>query len=102
MSVISIISNGPISVETNTTLDCGSNTTLSRKGIAKILNLEGSQQQLTVTSFLAKSDKINSAIVSVSNSSSFIKDSSKQSALLLNSLDIPFNPNLGGLFRGLF
>ena len=39
-----ILSNGPLSVETNALLDCGSDTTLLRKDIAKRLNLEGSQQ----------------------------------------------------------
>ena len=60
-----ILSNGPLSVETNALFECGSNTTLLRKDIAKRLNLEGAQKQLTVTSTLSKSDKIDSAIVSV-------------------------------------
>ena len=93
MQVIPIIlSNGPLSVETNALLDCGSDTTLLRKDIAKRLNLEGSQQQLLVTSALSKSDKIDSAIVSVNASSLVTKDSSKLSACLVNNLDIPFNP----------
>ena len=71
-------------------LDCGSETTLLRKNIAKRLNLEGSQQQLTVTSALSKSGKIDSTIVSVNTSSSAMKGSSKLSAWLVNDLDIHF------------
>ena len=67
-------SNRPLSVETNAFLDCLSDTTLFRKDITKILNLEGSQQQLTVTSALSKSS-IDSAIISVNTSSSAMKDS---------------------------
>ena len=85
-----ILSNGPLSVETNALLDCGSDTTLLRMDIAKRLNLEGSQQQLTVTSALSKSDKIDSAIVSVNASSSAVKDSSKLSVWLVKNLDTPF------------
>ena len=71
-------------------MKCGSDTTLLIKNIAKRLNLEGTQQQLTVTSTLSKSDKTDSAIVSVNTSSSSMKDSSKLSAWLLNNLDILF------------
>ena len=85
-----MLSNGPLSVETNVLLDCKSDTSLLKKDIAKRLNLEGSQQQLIVTSGLSKSNKIDSAIVSVSTSSSAIKNSSKLSTWLVNNLDIPF------------
>ena len=71
-------------------MKCGSDTTLLIENIAKRLNLEGTQQQLTVTSTLSKSDKIDSAIVSVNTSSSSMKDSSKLSAWLVNNLDILF------------
>ena len=60
-----ILSNGPLSVETNALLCSRSDTTFLRKDIAKRLKLESSQQQLTATSALLKSDKIDSAIVSV-------------------------------------
>ena len=90
LQVIPIISSGPLSVETNALLDCGSATASLRKDVAKRLNLEGSQQQLTVTSALSKSDKIDSSIVSVNVSSLAMKDSSKLSAWVVNNLDIPF------------
>ena len=64
LQVIRIISlNEPLSVETNALLGCGSDRTLLIKDIAKRLNLDGRQQQLTVTNALSKSDKIDSAIV---------------------------------------
>ena len=88
--ILIILSNGPLSVKTNPLFDCGSDTTLLRKDIAKRLNLEGRQQQLTGTSILSKSDKINSAIVSVNANSLAMKDSSKLSARLVNILDITF------------
>ena len=92
MHIIPIISsNGPLSVKTNPLFDCGSDTTLLRKDIAKRLNLQGRQQQLTGTSTLSKSDKIDSAIISVNANSLAMKDSSKLSAWLVNILDIPFN-----------
>ena len=94
MQVIPIISSGPLSVETNALLDCGSATASLRKNIAKRLNLEGSQQQLTVTSALSKSDKIDSSIVSVNVSSLAMKDSSKLSAWLVNNLDILLHKEL--------
>ena len=75
-----ILSNGPLSVETKTLLDCGSDTALLKKDVTKRLILEGSQQQLTVTSALLKSGKIDSAIVSVNASSLVMKNSSKVSA----------------------
>ena len=71
-------------------MDCGSDTTFLRKDIAKRLNPEGSQHQLTVTSALSKSDKIDSAIVSVNTSSLAMKDSPKLSAWLVNNLDTSF------------
>ena len=49
-----ILPKGPLSVEKNALLDCGSDTTLLKKDIAKRSNLEGSQQQLTVTSALSE------------------------------------------------
>ena len=61
-------------------------TTLLRKDSAKRLNLEVSQQQLTVQRGLIKSHKIDSAIASVNASSSPMKDSSKLSAWLVNNL----------------
>ena len=85
-----ILSNGPLSVETNALLDCGSDTTLLRKDMAKRLNLEGNQQQLTAPSALSKSDKIDSAIVSVNTSSLATKDLSKLSVWLLKNLDMSF------------
>ena len=91
MKVIPIkLSSGSLSVETNALLKCGSDTTLLRKEIAKRLNIESTQQHLIVTSALSKSDKINSAIVSVNASSSAVKDSSKLSPWLVNNLDILF------------
>ena len=59
---------------------CGSDTTFLRKDIARRLNLEVIQQQLTVTSALSKSGKIDSAIASVDTSSSAIKNLPKLSA----------------------
>ena len=59
---------------------CGSDTTFLRKDIARRLNLKVIQQQLTVTSALSKSGKIDSAIVSVDTSSSAIKNLLKLSA----------------------
>ena len=41
----------------------GSDKTFLGKDIAKILNIEGTLQHLTVTSALSKSDKIDSTIV---------------------------------------
>lgn len=84
-----LFSNGTLSVEKNALLDCESDTTLLRNDITKRLNLKRSQQPLAVTSALSKSDKIESAIVSVTTSASATKDSLKLSAWLANNLDIP-------------
>ena len=84
-----LFSNGTLSVEKNALLNCESDTTLLRKDITKRLNLERSQQPLAVTSALSKSDKIESAIVSVTTGASAMKDSSKLSAWLANNIDIP-------------
>ena len=74
MQVIpTILSNGPLSEEINAFLECRSVTTLLRKNIANILNLEVSQQQLAVTSVLSKSDKVNSAIIQLISFEKFLK-----------------------------
>ena len=54
---------GPTSIDANALTHYGSNATLLGKAIAKILNVQGTLQHLTVTSALSKSDKIDSTIV---------------------------------------
>ena len=46
------LSNGHTFIETKALLDCGSETTFLRKGVAQRLNLKGEQKKLRVTSAL--------------------------------------------------
>ena len=85
------LSNGHTFIQTNAFLDCGSNTTLMRKDVAKRLNFEGKQKTSSVASALSRSHSIGSVTVSLDLSSAPVPGSTKISAWAVHNLKIPFN-----------
>ena len=91
MGILSLkLSNGHTFIETNALLDCGSDTTLFRKGIAQRLNLKGKQEKLSVTSALSRSHDIDSATVSFDISSTSVSGSTQISTWVVQNLKIHY------------
>ena len=72
-------------------LDCGSETTFLRKGVAQRLNLKGEQKKLRVTSALSNPHNIDSATLSFDISSTSVSGCTQISAWVVHNLKIPFN-----------
>ena len=91
LQIISVkLWKGNTFTETNTLLDCGSDTTVLRRDVQK-LNFNGKQKKLSVTSTLSKSHNIDSASVSFDKSSISVSGRTQISVWVVQNLKIPFN-----------